>query len=101
MNPAWPMVLLEEVLMTVSRGEKVDPNKKYDLLGAHWYAMGLYIKETKSGSQIRVSKLYRVKEGDFVYNRLFAWVIRNRNVWQPWLLCIERIPMFYCEYKTT
>jgi type I restriction enzyme S subunit len=46
----------------------------YSLLGAHWYAKGLYTKQTKSGSEIRAGTLYRVKEGDFVYNRLFAWM---------------------------
>jgi len=42
-------------------------------LGAHWYAKGLYIKEEKRGSEIRATTLFEVKEGDFVYNRLFAW----------------------------
>jgi type I restriction enzyme S subunit len=43
------------------------------LLGAHWYAEGLYIKDTKAGSEIQANQVYRVETGDFVYNRLFAW----------------------------
>ena len=39
----------------------------------HWYAEGLYTKERKPGSEIAAEKVYRVEEGDFVYNRLFAW----------------------------
>lgn len=37
------------------------------------YARGLYIKAVKRGNNIRAKKLFKVKTGDFVYNRLFAW----------------------------
>lgn len=67
------MVRLGEVLRPVSRPEPVDPAKTYRILGAHWYAQGLYIKDTKPGSEIQADKVYRVEKGDFVYNRLFAW----------------------------
>lgn len=33
----------------------------------------MYPKERKPGSEIKAAKLYRVQQGDFVYNRLFAW----------------------------
>lgn len=73
MSKPWPLVPLGEILTPVSRPEDVDPQVMYRLLGAHWYAQGLYTKEVKTGSQIQAAKLYRVEEGDFVYNRLFAW----------------------------
>jgi type I restriction enzyme S subunit len=73
MSKVWQMVALSEILTPVSRPESVDPQKDYRLLGARWYAGGLYVKETKPGSQIQAAKLYRVEENDFVYNRLFAW----------------------------
>ena len=73
MNNSRPLVMLGEVLKPVSRPESVDPEKTYKILGAHWYAKGLYIKDVLSGSEIRAEKEYRVEEGDFVYNRLFAW----------------------------
>lgn len=69
----WPMVPLGEVLTPVSRPESVQPRCNYRILGAHWYAGGLYIKQELSGAEIRAAKVYRVEEGDFVYNRLFAW----------------------------
>ncbi len=69
----WPTVPLGKLLAPVKREVTVDPHVEYDLLGAHWYAKGLYTKERKSGSRIRAPKLYRVEAGDFVYNRLFAW----------------------------
>jgi type I restriction enzyme S subunit len=67
------MVPLRELLTPVSRPEAVDPQKTYHILGAHWYAKGLYTKDIKSGSQIQAKNLYRAEHGDFVYNRLFAW----------------------------
>jgi type I restriction enzyme, S subunit len=69
----WPLVQLGEVLTPVSRPENVRSDVTYRVLGAHWYAEGLYTKETKFGSEIQATKVYRVEEGDFVYNRLFAW----------------------------
>ncbi|MGH7847710.1 MAG: restriction endonuclease subunit S, partial [Candidatus Binatia bacterium] len=73
MNNSWPLVPLGEVLRPVSRPERVDPEETYKILGAHWYAEGLYIKDVLPGSEIRADKVYRVEEEDFVYNRLFAW----------------------------
>jgi len=64
---------VRDLLTPVSRREVVDPHVTYHILGAHWYAKGLYVKEIKTGSQIRTGRLYRVEHGDFVYNRLFAW----------------------------
>lgn len=69
----WPMVRLSDVLTSISRPEAVDPEKTYRVLGARWYAQGLFIKETLTGAEIQAPKVYRVEEGDFVYNRLFAW----------------------------
>src|SRR5713101_5860105 len=73
MSNTWPMVPLGEVLRPVSRSEPLNPAKVYHILGAHWYAKGLYVKEVKLGSGIQADKVYRVECGDFVYNRLFAW----------------------------
>ncbi len=73
MSHSWPLVLLRDVLTPVSRPKHVDPEKTYKILGAHWYATGLYIKDTLLGSEIRADKVYKVESGDFVYNRLFAW----------------------------
>ncbi|OYD06728.1 restriction endonuclease subunit S [Paludifilum halophilum] len=64
---------LSNVLSLVSRPENVQPDKTYKLLGVHWYAKGLYIKDVRKGHEIKAKKLYKVEKGDFVYNRLFAW----------------------------
>lgn len=73
MSKAWPWVPLKEILTPVSRPENVNPQDTYRILGAHWYAKGLYIKDVRTGSQIQAKHLFRVEQGDFVYNRLFAW----------------------------
>lgn len=73
MNKEFHLVSLGEILTFISRPEIVEPDKIYQILGAHWYAEGLYIKETKPGSEIQADKVYRIEQGDFVYNRLFAW----------------------------
>jgi hypothetical protein len=67
MSKNFPMVLLGEVLVPVSRPEPVNPNNMYHILGAHWYAKGLYVKDIKSGSGIQADKVYRVERDDFVY----------------------------------
>ncbi len=69
----WPLTRLGNLLHEVSRPDNVRADRQYEILGCHWYAKGLYIKEIKPGLDIRAKKLYRVEEGDFVYNRLFAW----------------------------
>ena len=73
MGKKWDFVPISQIARKVSRPESVDSSKIYRLLGAHWYAKGLYVKDEKPGMEIRASKLFAVKPGDFVYNRLFAW----------------------------
>jgi len=69
----WPQVPLGDLLTPVRREEPVDASREYRLLGARWYAGGLFLKDVRSGQEIRAARLYRVQSGDFVYNRLFAW----------------------------
>lgn len=73
MSAAWAQELLGHLLAPMDRAEPVDPSRTYRLLGARWYAQGLFVKDEKSGHSIKANTLYRVKAGDFVYNRLFAW----------------------------
>ncbi len=73
MGNRFQMVPLGELLTPISRPEPTILEKQYSILGAHWYAQGLYTKNVKLGSEIQADRVYRVEEGDFVYNRLFAW----------------------------
>lgn len=69
----WPEIKLGLLLSPVERPENLEPSILYRLLGVRWYGEGLFEKESKLGQEIQAQRLYRVKEGDFVYNRLFAW----------------------------
>ena len=73
MSNSWPKVRFSEILTPVSRPVVVDPTAIYHLLGAHWYAKGLYTKDIVPGSEIQSKRVYKVEQGDFVYNRLFGW----------------------------
>ena len=66
-------VSLDKLLRPIERPELVDPSRMYRLLGVRWYGEGLFEKESKMGQEIQALRLFRVQEGDFVYNRLFAW----------------------------
>lgn len=69
----YPNVQLKDLLKRANRRKKVLPYKRYRMIGAKWYAKGLYIKSVKDGSNIKAKYLYLLRSGDFVYNRLFAW----------------------------
>ncbi len=53
--------------------EKVEIKKEYKLLGVRWYAKGPFIREVVNSTNSKATRLFPVKVGDFIYNRLFAW----------------------------
>ena len=69
----WVLTPLGKLLSHVSRPVRVDPGATYRLLGAKWYAKGLFVRAEKTGAEIQAKSLFQVKAGDFIYNRLFAW----------------------------
>jgi type I restriction enzyme, S subunit len=73
MRTHWPKVRLGEVLQQIERPEPVDAIKLYRLLGVRWYGQGLFVREEKIGADIAANRVYSIRRGDFVYNRLFAW----------------------------
>ena len=69
----WPKVALGVVLSQVNRFEVVTPDSTYSLLGVRLEGNGVFLRETVSGTQTSATRLNRVKQGDFIYSRLFAW----------------------------
>jgi type I restriction enzyme S subunit len=69
----WQKYALGDILNAVSRPVDVEIDRSYRILGMRWYAQGLFEKEYLFGHEIKANKLFRVEEGDLVYNRLFAW----------------------------
>jgi hypothetical protein len=57
--------------------ESVDALKEYRSLSVRLDGRGPFLRETVSGTQTPATKLYRVAEGDFIYSRLFAAVVRS------------------------
>lgn len=66
-------IRLGDVAQPLDRFEQVEPDSSYALLGMRSKIGGPFIRETKRGSELSAKKLNRVKAGDFIYSRLFAW----------------------------
>lgn len=69
----WPKVALGDVLSEVNRFEAVTPDSTYPLLGVRLEGNGAFLRETVSGTKTSATRLNRVRQGDFIYSRLFAW----------------------------
>ena len=67
------MVLVSQIAKQVRREIRPESNTRYKLLGLRLAGRGLFLREEKTGSEIKSPKLYRVRAGDFIYSRLFAW----------------------------
>ena len=57
--------------------QRVDPvqvssDDVYVNLGVKWYGEGAFAREPKPGSAIKARTLYRVRSGQFIYNRMFV-----------------------------
>ena len=65
--------MIGDIAKQTDRYEQVQPDSSYTLLGMRSRIGGPFIREVKSGSEISAKKLNKVKTGDFIYSRLFAW----------------------------
>jgi hypothetical protein len=71
----WPgtPTTVREVVAGVSRPERVQLDKEYELSGLSSAGRGMFVRETRPGREVSSGHLHRVEPGDLVYNRLFAW----------------------------
>lgn len=69
----WERVALGEVLTQVSDPVEVEPGGEYPHFGIYSFAKGLFKKAPLLGDDIKAAKLYRVREGQFIYGRLNAY----------------------------
>lgn len=51
---------------------KPKPDLDVDFAGVRWYGEGLFVRETRKGSEV-FGRAYPLKPRTFVYSRLFAW----------------------------
>lgn len=73
MKDVWPEVRLADVLIQVSRPTTPDVSRSYRLLGIRLDGNGAFHRETVTGAETSASRLFEVRDGDFIYSRLFAW----------------------------
>ncbi|MBN1612575.1 MAG: hypothetical protein JW940_38450 [Polyangiaceae bacterium] len=70
---AWPAVRLGQVLRQVSDGHRVDAEREYPNFGIYSFGRGLFRKTPISGTTTSARTLFRVRRGQFIYSRLFAF----------------------------
>lgn len=63
----------KDVFERVDRRIELNEFGQYSCVGVQLYGQGAFIRESKLGSDIRKKTQWILKEGDFVYNKLFAW----------------------------
>jgi len=64
---------ISQILTQIQNTVQVNPSERYKLLGLRLEGRGLFIREDKEGIEISATSLNKVRKGDFVYSRLFAW----------------------------
>lgn len=73
MTDRWPTVRLGEVLTPSPEPHDVVADAEYPNVGMYSYARGLFLKRPIAGSATSAKVLFRVKQGQFIYSRLFAF----------------------------
>ncbi|GAA5202023.1 hypothetical protein GCM10023322_83080 [Rugosimonospora acidiphila] len=71
-SDATKLVRLGEVATQYVEPLRVLPDATYTNLGVKWYGEGAFARESKPGSAIKGTTLYRVKPQQFIYNRMFV-----------------------------
>ncbi len=69
----WPLAAFSEVMERVDRRFVLQDDREYACVGVRWWGMGAFVRERKSGVDIRRKQQWELRVGDVVYNKLFAW----------------------------
>jgi type I restriction enzyme S subunit len=67
-----PQSRLAEFARPVRREVLIDPLGVYRTIGCHLYGGGVYGRETRTGTQIKASRMFAIEKDDFVINRIWA-----------------------------
>ena len=70
---AYSHVPFTKVFKRVERKIELDDQIEYSCVGLQLYGLGAFVRERKLGVEIKRKAQWLVKQGDFVYNKLFAW----------------------------
>lgn len=69
----WPMVPLGDVMSLDMKATPVHADQEYPNFGIYSFGRGLFSKPPISGATTSANSLYQVREGQFIYSRLFAF----------------------------
>lgn len=70
---AWQKVALGDLLRPANEPVAVRPDHAYPNFGIYSFGRGLFAKPPIDGMQTSAGTLYRVRTGNFIYSRLFAF----------------------------
>jgi len=96
---SWPRVSLSEVLTQSVEPVAVDPSLTYPNLGIYSFGRGLFRKHPIDGQRSSARVLFRVRAGQFIYSRLFAFEGAYGVVpkdFDGWFVSNE-YPVFNCD----
>lgn len=69
----WPKVSLRDLLRSANEPVAVKEEQTYPNFGIYSFGRGLFAKQPINGMQTSAGTLYRVRAGNFIYSRLFAF----------------------------
>ena len=64
---------MSEVAPLVRRPVEIEPDQSYPELGVRSFGRGTFHKPPLNGMQVGSKKLFRIQEGDLLFNIVFAW----------------------------
>lgn len=95
----WKKAVLGEVISLSSNPCKVAADESYPNFGIYSFAKGLFHKSPIEGAATSATSLYKAKEGQFIYSRLFAFEGSYGYVTKDFAGCYvsNEYPMFDCQ----
>lgn len=73
MKGNWKQTTVGDFVEQVNNTISLIPTETYTLLGMSLEGRGLFVREQKKGSEIGSKTLNKLRSGNFIYSRLFAW----------------------------
>lgn len=73
MKTRYPLVALGEALVRAGSKTRVEPDELYATVGVYSFGKGLFKRESVRGVKTTYREFSRLRVGQFVYSRLFAW----------------------------
>jgi len=64
---------IKEIASLVRRPIKIKSDEKYEEMGIRSFGKGTFKKPVLTGKEVGSKRIYRIHEGDLVFNNVFAW----------------------------